>query len=498
MAIDFPDTRINNPETGLPWVNGDTFTDIPTGLTYYWFDPVWKREISVTGATDEKYVERAGDNMTGNLTLGDGINDKITLDNSGSANFAGGVTISSDGDVGTYIGQGTGGASNPGLFITKRDVDGTGDVCYIQGNAGSAIFKGDGSATFAGSIRGASWDASGGTGTGYFLGSSGNVRVRRASSASNDATLFAGYKGDGNPVAEIMADGSATFANTLSVTGGGISCQYGPIELYAGNPFGKKVSLNTDGSASFGNDVTINRNFSNETALEIKRDGTTVIDLRSNGGATYTGQVAAPSIYTPFVNQRAALGDGRGQWEVYHQIDRSSGGSGSWMDARWYIASTSNNNYARTMVGLSLKYNYDIPASPQFTFHSSGNFTCSTVNGNAIYIALEPENDAAYTVTGTEEYEEFTDEIITPYIPFTPATYDEDGNELTPEVPETEAVYASVTKTREIRTYTGPTLDVKERLTKADTALQTLKTAAAAAADFAELKAAIATALADI
>ena len=217
MAIDFPDTRINNPETGLPWVNGDTFTDIPTGLTYYWFDPVWKREISVTGATDEKYVERAGDNMTGNLTLGDGINDKITLDNSGSANFAGGVTISSDGDVGTYIGQGTGGASNPGLFITKRDVDGTGDVAYIQGNAGSAIFKGDGSATFAGSIRGASWDASGGTGTGYFLGSSGNVRVRRASSASNDATLFAGYKGDGNPVAEIMADGSAKFAGNSTV-----------------------------------------------------------------------------------------------------------------------------------------------------------------------------------------------------------------------------------------------------------------------------------------
>ena len=50
----------------------------------------------------------------------------------------------------------------------------------------------------------------------------------------------------------------------------------------------------------------------------------------------------------------------------------------------------------------------------------------------------------------------------------------------------------------ESRVYNGPTLDVKDRLTKADAALQTLKTAAAAAVDFAELKAAIATALADI
>ena len=50
----------------------------------------------------------------------------------------------------------------------------------------------------------------------------------------------------------------------------------------------------------------------------------------------------------------------------------------------------------------------------------------------------------------------------------------------------------------ETTTYTGPTLNVKDRLSKADEALQTLKTAAAAAADFAALKAAIATALADI
>ena len=69
---------------------------------------------------------------------------------------------------------------------------------------------------------------------------------------------------------------------------------------------------------------------------------------------------------------------------------------------------------------------------------------------------------------------------------------------MTAEVPEVEATYNTVIKTREIRTYTGPTLDVKERLTKADNALIALKAAAEAATDFAELKAAIVTALADI
>ena len=63
-----------------------------------------------------------------------------------------------------------------------------------------------------------------------------------------------------------------------------------------------------------------------------------------------------------------------------------------------------------------------------------------------------PDNSANYTTT-TEEYEE--QEEVTPY---TVATYDEYGNELTAEVPAVEATYQTVTKTRDI-VYTGPTLD---------------------------------------
>ena len=73
---------------------------------------------------------------------GSGSTGQINAD--GSAEFAGGVTIQANSNLGTYIGQGTGGAFSPGLFITKRDVDGTGDVAYFEGNAGRLIIKGDG------------------------------------------------------------------------------------------------------------------------------------------------------------------------------------------------------------------------------------------------------------------------------------------------------------------------------------------------------------------
>ena len=72
-----------------------------------------------------------------------------------------------------------------------------------------------------------------------------------------------------------------------------------------------------------------------------------------------------------------------------------------------------------------------------------------------------PDNDDNYTVT-TEEYEE--EEELTPYVPAVEEVVGPLGNVLVAGVPAVEATYQTVTKTREIRTYTGPTLDVKERL----------------------------------
>ena len=69
MATNFPDTSINNPNTGVGWANGDAFDDTAnSGLIYYWYDPVWKTSLSSADA-DAKYVEVDGDTMTGDLTV---------------------------------------------------------------------------------------------------------------------------------------------------------------------------------------------------------------------------------------------------------------------------------------------------------------------------------------------------------------------------------------------------------------------------------------------
>ena len=44
MATNFPDTTKINSDTGSTWADGDKFVDNSSGLTYYWYDPVWKAE----------------------------------------------------------------------------------------------------------------------------------------------------------------------------------------------------------------------------------------------------------------------------------------------------------------------------------------------------------------------------------------------------------------------------------------------------------------------
>ena len=90
-----------------------------------------------------------------------------------------------------------------------------------------------------------------------------------------------------------------------------------------------------------------------------------------------------------------------------------------------------------------------------FSVTATGSAIFSTVNGASVSINLEADDDTKYTTTT-----------------------DSEGNET--------------------RVYNGAVLDVKDRLTKADAALQSLKTAVANATDFAALKTAMTAALADI
>ena len=144
MAItNFPDTSINNPATGGPWVAGETFSDSESGITYTWSPPVWK-----TDGENGPYVQVGGDNMVGDLTLG---TDKITLDaTAGSATFSGTI-VTTDGsgqvalfsngrirgynvaeDGSTFLFQGNSGVSNTTKF--QVDNDGSADFAGVVSN----------------------------------------------------------------------------------------------------------------------------------------------------------------------------------------------------------------------------------------------------------------------------------------------------------------------------------------------------------------------------
>ena len=123
-----------------------------------------------------------------------------------------------------------------------------------------------------------------------------------------------------------------------------------------------------------------------------------------------------------------------------------------------------------------------------------------TVTAPNVTFNLEPDDENNYEVS-TETYTE-TEYIEVPVVnkPGTGTADIEDGVSTADLVNEreTQTVSREVEKTREVKTYVGPTMQVKEQLLKLTAALTGLKTAAESASTCDELKAAINTALADI
>jgi len=111
--------------------------------------------------SDNPYVKRTGDDMSGNLTLG---TDKITLDaGAGNADFAGEIIIKPEGEtpsvandvkgVRINASSSAGVLSYGGPFRIYGQVDGTGNYSETKAEMNS-----DGSANFTGSLEAASID----------------------------------------------------------------------------------------------------------------------------------------------------------------------------------------------------------------------------------------------------------------------------------------------------------------------------------------------------
>ena len=211
-------------------------------------------QVAGPNSGDGEYVKVAGDNMTGNLTLG---TDKITLDaTDGSAEFAGDVNIGAAptgarlaisapyNQKGLYVAASSSGYSNIAEFCTS-----SGDVQASISGSGSAVFKGD-------------------------------VSI-------GDSATFLGNLGDA--VALLPPTITEQFANIISSLPVAQPFTGDPTTLPADIPTplkdalvrvttAGKINLNADGSAVFGSG-----------AASIGADGTFDVGTWNSGGATTNG-----------------------------------------------------------------------------------------------------------------------------------------------------------------------------------------------------------------
>lgn len=289
MTVSFPpspsngDTYLYNGTVfvfdGVKWVSG--------GATAY--------ASSAQGELAETAVQRAGDNMTGDLTLG---TDKITLDATG-----GDITmLGSQLKCGSYgsrttVGVGANvfaGSKAATVFIKGEDASATAEALVVQNGSDPdndvvVSLKYDGSAEFAGNVI-SSVDPTGGGATGIALrGSIG--RIQAAAEASQ--LIYQGYTvGSSASTFQVFGNGSAEFAAAVQIgndprdgtnagtrlgttTGltatGDIGAQY-VVSLYNQGVTGRTVGIQASGSATFAGNVGI-ANTSPTANLEIGTAG---------------------------------------------------------------------------------------------------------------------------------------------------------------------------------------------------------------------------------
>ena len=173
-----------------------------------------------TSAYDDRYVQRAGDNMTGDLTFGaDGAaTPAIALNVSGSATFAGDVQLAGDakaGEAGIKL-------EASGLISAARA--GNGVAVFGGYNAGSSTatsyIRNDGEAMFSGVTRITTETGSpvSGAAKGVEINPTGRVTCAKPSGNAESDQVFSGFAvGNATATTKIFSDGSAKFADVVKV-----------------------------------------------------------------------------------------------------------------------------------------------------------------------------------------------------------------------------------------------------------------------------------------
>lgn len=157
------------------------------------------------------YVAKTGDNMTGDLTLGDGTDDKITLDaTDGTATFAGDI------EVGKYATNGTTIFASGAVAVNRS---GPGSTCFyaLLDGAESATIKADGSAEFASSAGFGGQSLSAGMIDGGVRILDGYIQLRRDVEGAEIVSGFSGGNTGAFKTVSIRSDGTAEFASDVVV-----------------------------------------------------------------------------------------------------------------------------------------------------------------------------------------------------------------------------------------------------------------------------------------
>ena len=387
----------------------------------------------------------------------------------GSATFAGSVTS------GQRVGSST---TNDGVTMyplgyINASRPGSADLWQGRqtGTAGNtSTISADGSASFAGDVQSTQYVSGP---SGYRLSANNGFVAARNDSGSVEP-IWIGLKGgtgSAYQTSKINNNGSATFAggNAIISSFGNVSAFGFVSERDSGSAFLVKNTSNVwqysvyaDGTTQIGG--TIDANDSSASAPNIS--------LNANGSASLEGNATIKGFITVTNNPD----NGKNIGSVIENGLVSSC-SNSIVFSGWDAATQSNTS----------RINSDGSASFAGTITTQGGAGGPYVAINeTVTFNLEPNDPNNYTTT-EEEYE-----VEVPVLrPDGPVTAD-----LVDGEPEQEM--QTITRTREVTTYTGPTMDVKDTLVKITEALTQLKTAAASATTCEELRTAIDTALADV
>ena len=379
MTLNFP----SNPADGEKYPYTDPITNTTTIYVWRKEAKIWTAQLE-DASLDGKYVEKAGDDMTGDLTVGDnpGISTNV------------GCKLSTTGFIGVSRSSGSAvfniyktGDSNKQVEITSNGIINLAtDKVTLDGTNGNITAAGSG--TFGSYIlceNNGIFAQSTDSTHGVFVGKTGSTGV-----IANDWNAY--ITGSGN----ITATGDISNFNAKNKKG-----------VYIGRDGYVTANHTSRGNLSAFSVQSTSGNVTTETFV-VAGNGT--VTVGESGSANYLS-LETVGIFTPTVATLNAPESGTASFQCGHVS-----GSAALPCAQFGYGSYVGKDF-----------------TPTTTINRDGSASLYNITFN-----LEPDNDDNYTVT-TEEYTE------TEY-------YEKLGRER------------EVTKTREVKTYTGPTLDVKEEL----------------------------------